>query len=104
MKKIILIITSILILAATFSFSQIKNNKKIVVTGTIAVVGNEPFVYLVIRNENVSYSIVGDMKGVIWDNYQGQKIKVEGIVLEKKDMFSSQLKVIKILKGSDIDE
>jgi len=97
LKKNILIIISILISIVTFSFSQVKN-EKVIVTGIISVVGNEPFVYLIIRNEDISYSIVGDMKKTIWNNYQGKKIKVEGIVLERKDIFSSQLKVTKIFK------
>jgi hypothetical protein len=96
LKKNILIIISMLIVANMLLFSQTANGEKIVMTGIITVVGNEPFTYLVIESEDVSYSIVGDMKNIIWNNYQGKKIKVEGIVLDKRDMFSNQLKVTKI--------
>jgi len=98
LKKNILIIVLIFIVVVSFSFSQIKNNKKIIVVGTIAVIGNAPFLYLIIKNDEVSYSIVGEKKSIIWKNYQGEKIKVEGIVLEKRDLFSNQLNVTKILE------
>ncbi len=98
MKRTIFIIFFTILTLALFSVSTLRTDTSIYMTGTISVAGNEPFTYLIIRNANISYSIVGDMRGTIWNNYQGRTIKVKGAVLKETDLMLHQLDVTEIIE------
>jgi hypothetical protein len=77
--------------------------------GRVAVKGNEPFVYVaLVVDENQEYSIVGPLKDVIREKYQGRYLEVKGRVAKRAaesglpaPALPAELEVLEILAVSD---